>query len=137
MLVVEAIQAVVLGAIALALGWSPDVPGLFAALPAVLLGTWAFVACALLLAGTMRAEAVLALANLIWVLLLGLGLLMPTAILPGALADIARLLPSGALGDALRSAGVHGALDVPALLTLAAWAVAATLLASRLFRWSD
>ena len=41
--------------------------------PSLLLGSAAFVALALLLAGTLRAEAVLAVANLVWVLLLGLG----------------------------------------------------------------
>ncbi|MEH3077290.1 MAG: hypothetical protein PGN11_11535 [Quadrisphaera sp.] len=80
MLAVEALQVVVLGGLALALGWQPLAAGP-AALPllllALLLGTAAFAALALLLAGSLRAEAVLAVANLAWVLLAGAGLLVP------------------------------------------------------------
>src|SRR5699024_5012919 len=70
---VELLQVIVLGAIGLALGWEPAWVGILPALLVGLLGTWAFVALALLLAGTIRAEGVLALANLIWILLLGIG----------------------------------------------------------------
>ena len=74
-----------------------------AALPSAL-GTWAFVALGLLLAGTLRAEAVLGAANLLWVLLLvGGGVVVPPDLLPGPLAALAPLLPSGALGDGLRA----------------------------------
>ncbi len=134
---VLAVQVVVLGALALALGWRPAAEGLFQACVSILLGSAAFVALALLLAGTVRAEAVLALANLIWVALLGLGVLLPTAELPGALAVVARLLPSGALGDALRSALVEGTWPWASWAVLAAWGLAAALAASRWFRWSD
>ena len=78
----------------------------------------------------------LALANLVWVLLLGLGTLVPTAELPGALAQVAPLLPSGALGDALRAALVDGAWAWGAYAVLLAWGCVAGALASRLFRWS-
>ena len=70
-------------------------------------------ALALLLAGTLRAEAVLAVANLVWVLLLGLGVLVPTDLLPGALGTVAALLPSGALGDAVRTSLVDGGWPWP------------------------
>lgn len=65
-LAVLAVQVLALGALALALGWRP-VLGLLPALITLVLGAGAFVALALLLAGT-GAEAVLALANLVWVL---------------------------------------------------------------------
>lgn len=134
---VLAVQVVVLGVLALALGWEPEVAGLLPGLVGLLLGSATFVALALLLAGTVRAEAVLALANLAWVLLLGLGVLLPTSELPGALGTLARALPSGALGDALRSSLVDGAWPWSSWGVLAAWGVAAGAAASRWFRWSD
>ena len=135
-LAVLAVQVVVLGGLGLALGARVAPSGIPPAVLTVLLGSATFVALALLLAGTLRAEAVLAVANLAWVLLLGLGTLVPTAELPGSLARVAALLPSGALGDALRSALVDGAWAWGAYAVLLAWGLVAGALASRLFRWS-
>ena len=103
----------------------------------LLLGSATFVALALLLAGTLRAEAVLALANLVWVVLLGLGVLVPTAQLPGILGEVAALLPSGALGDAMRASLVDGTWPWPQWAVLLAWGLVAAGLASRYFRWGD
>lgn len=137
-LVVLAVQLVVIGAVAVALGWRPDPVGTLPALLAVVLGAVAFAALAACLGGSLRAEAVLALANLVWVLLAaGGGVLLPAHSLPGPAASIVSLLPSAALGDALRSALVHGAFAWAPLLVLLAWGAAATLLAQRLLRWSD
>lgn len=137
-LVVEAVQLLVLGGLGLALGWEPAWNGIPAAVLSLLLGSWAFVALALLLAGTVRPEGVLALANLIWVVLLGLGgVVLPGDRLPAGLRHVAELLPSGALGDGLRSALGHGSADLRAWLVLVAWGLAATALASRFFRWSE
>jgi ABC-2 type transport system permease protein len=134
-LAVEMVQVVVLGGLAAALGWRPRPGGALAALLAVLLGTAAFVALGLLLAGTLRAEAVLAGANLVWVLLLaGGGVVVPTERM-GRFGTIAGFLPSGALGDALRSSLQHGGLRTGALVVLAAWAVVASLATARWFRW--
>ncbi len=135
-LAVLAVQVLVLGVLAVALGWRPEPGGLLPALVSLLLGSAAFVALALLLAGTLRAEAVLALANLIWVVLLGLGLLAPTDRLPGGLAQLARVLPSGALGDAMRASLVHGSWPWAQWLVLAGWAAVAGLVTARVFRWS-
>jgi ABC-2 type transport system permease protein len=105
------------------------------ALIAILIGTAAFVSLGLLLAGTLRSEAVLAAANLVWVLLLaGGGVVIPPAQL-GAFAPVARLLPSGALGDALRGALHDGSFRWGAAAVLLAWATAGSLAASRWFRW--
>ena len=133
---VLAVQVVVLGALGLVLGARVAPAGILPAVVSLLLGSAAFVALALLLAGTLRAEAVLALANLVWVLFLGLGTLVPTAELPGALARVASLLPSGALGDALRVALVDGGWGWGPWGVLVAWGLVAGVLASRLFRWS-
>ena len=137
-LTIELLQFVVIGAMGLAFGWHPHWAGLFAALLLTLAGTWTFVALALLLAGTLRAEGVLALANLIWILFLGLGgVIVPPSQLPSALSHVATLLPSGALADGLRDAFIHGRLAAIPLLVLIAWGAATTFLASRTFRWSD
>ncbi len=132
---VLALQVVLLGALGAALGARPDAGGILPTLVSLLLGSAAFVALALLLAGTLRAEAVLAVANLAWVLLLGLGVLAPTDQLPGGLATVAALLPSGALGDAVRLSFVDGAWPWSQWAVLVAWAVVGGLLTRRFFRW--
>lgn len=134
---VLAIQVLVLGALGLALGARPEPSGLLPAALTLLIGSACFVALALLLAGAVRAEAVLAIANLVWVLLLGLGLLAPTEGLPGILGGVAAALPSGALGDAMRLTLVDGGWPLAQWVVLAVWGAAAGLLASRTFRWSD
>ncbi len=114
-LAVEAVQVVAIGALALALGWRPAPLGLLWALPLAAAGTAAFVTLGLLLAGTLRAEAVLAGANLVWVLLLaGGGVVVPSTLM-GGWGQVARWLPSGALGDGLRAALEAGRPDGAAL----------------------
>ena len=132
---VLAVQVVMLGALGMALGARPDAGGILPTLVSLLLGSVAFVALALLLAGTLRAEAVLAVANLAWVLLLGLGVVAPTDQLPGALATVAALLPSGALGDAVRLSFVNGGWPWSQWAVLVVWAVVGGLLTRRFFRW--
>ena len=135
---VEVVQWCVVGGVGLALGWRPEPIGFLYAVLFLLLGTWAFVALALLLAGTLRAEGVLAVANLVWVLLLVLGgVVVPRTELPAAIAGVVGVLPSAALGDGLRAAFGDGALLAGPVLILAAWAVVATAVAARTFRWSD
>lgn len=135
-LAVEALQVALVGGVAVALGWRPD--GLLAAAAILLLGTVAFVALALVVAGTMRTEAVLAVANLLWVVLaFGGGALLPLDLLPDGVAAVAAWLPSGALGEGLRTALAGGGLAVGPALVLLAWASAGTLLAARSFRWSE
>lgn len=136
-LAVEVTQVVVLGGTALALGWSPDWAGVLPGLLVVLLGTAAFASLAMLLAGTLRAEAVLAFANLLLVLLAVLGgVVLPTAELPSALATVARVLPSGALGEAMRGAAWDAAPPLWALGVLAGWTVVLVAAMRRFFRWS-
>lgn len=134
-LAVQVLQAVVLVVLGLAVGWRPDPAGIPAALLVALVGSVAFTSLGLLLAGTLRAEAVLAVANLVWVLLLVAGgLVLPSSTFSPALESVTRWLPSGALGDALRLALGSGTLDLTALLVLTGWAALLLLLARRLFR---
>jgi ABC-2 type transport system permease protein len=98
--VVEVIQVVVLVAVALALGWRPH-PAAGLAVLVVLLATVAFAGIGLAMAGALRAEVTLAVANGVYVILLLIGgVLFPLHEL-GALASVARLLPTAALSDAL------------------------------------
>lgn len=131
-------QTLVLGGLGLALGWHPHWAGVLAALVMLALGCWAFVALALVVSGRIRAEGVLVLANLLWVLFaVGGGLLIPTSRYPGVWAKIADYLPTGALGNGLRAALTDtGTVWLPALI-LTIWAAIFTALATKLFRWSD
>jgi ABC-2 type transport system permease protein len=135
---VELGQAVILIAVGLALGWHPrGGPGaaLWVAL-LVLVGTAAFSGLALLLAGTLRAEATLALANLVYLVLLGLGGIIFPLSKFGSAHGVLTLLPSGALSDGLHKVLQYGAgLPLRDLAVLAVWAIITITLAARLFRW--
>jgi ABC-2 type transport system permease protein len=125
--------------VSLASGWQPHTGGgaVLWVLLLVLAGTAAFSGLALLLAGTLRAEATLAGANLLYLVFLGLGgIVFPLARFPAGARPGLRLLPGGALSDGLRAVLQHGTgLPVRDLLVLCAWAVAAIALAVRTFRW--
>ncbi|WP_072482100.1 ABC transporter permease [Amycolatopsis australiensis] len=131
-LVVVALQSVVLGVVAAFLGWSPSAAGLASAVLLLVLGTLAFGALGVLLGGALRAEAVLALANIVWfVLLLAGGILLAPSSLPHGLAVVVELLPSGALAEGMRTALVDGGFAAGPCVVLAVWAVLAGTLASR------
>lgn len=137
-LVVLTAQVLVLGGLGLALGARPDPAGLLPAALALLLGTAAFAALAVLVGGRLRAEGVLAVANLTWVLfLVGGGLVVAPALLPAGLGEVVRWLPSAALGDALRAALVQGTWPGRELLVLSGWTVVLAPVSARLLRWSD
>jgi ABC-2 type transport system permease protein len=134
-LVVVGLQAIVIGVVAALLGWSPSPGGLAAGVVFLAVGTLSFGALGVLLGGSLRAEAVLALANIIWfVLLLAGGILLAPSSLPSGLAEVVRLLPSGALADGLRAALVDGTFAWGPLAVLAVWAAAAGALATRTAR---
>ena len=138
-LVVLAVQLTVIGSVGLGLGWRPSVVGgLLPAALGVVLGAAVFALLAACVGGVLRAEATLAVANLVWVLLVaGGGVLLPASALPGAAGTLVGLLPSSALGDLLRTALVDGRLDLAAVLVLGVWGVLAGLLARRFLSWSD
>ena len=131
-LAVVIIQLLVLGVVALVLGWSPAPAGLAWTVLLVIVGTLCFGALGVLLGGALKAEIVLALANIVWfILLLGGGIIVPASGMPGAVGVIVRLLPSGALTEGLRIALVQGGTPGWPFLVLAAWGVAAGALATR------
>jgi ABC-2 type transport system permease protein len=135
-LAVEVLQIVVLVAVGYALGWHPHGNPL-AVLLLLIVGTAAFSALGLLMAGALRAEATLAAANGVYLvfLLLG-GIVFPLTRLPGGLQGFAKVLPGTALSTGLRRVLETGA-GVPwgDLGLLALWAVVAGVLAARTFRW--
>lgn len=146
LLVLELIQATLLVAVAVAaFGWAPGEHwSWLLALGAIALGTMSFAPLGLLLAGTLRAEATLAIANGLFLVFLMLGgLVVPVEQLPRFLQPLSAVLPATALADGLRVAldsGLPtstGGPDPPAgpFLVLGAWATGAIALAVRYFRW--
>ncbi|NIH88608.1 ABC-2 type transport system permease protein [Amycolatopsis granulosa] len=131
-LVVVLLQVVVLGVVAAFLGWAPSGAGLAEAVLLLVAGTLSFGALGVLLGGSLRAEVVLALANIVWfVLLLAGGILLAPTALPAGAATIIELLPSGALAEGLRAALVHGQLAGGPVAVLAGWGVLAAAVAGR------
>ena len=134
---VEVAQVALLVTVGLLLGWSPHgnaltVTGL------LLLGTATFSGLGLLLAGTLRAEATLAAANLVFLLLLVLGgVIFPLTDFGDGVRHVLELLPISALSEGLRAV-LRGGAAAPLhdWLTLTAWAAGSIALASRHFRWS-
>jgi ABC-2 type transport system permease protein len=136
-LLIEVVQVVALALIARALfGWSPSGSPLEAVV-ALVLGSAAFAGLGLLMAGSLRAEATLAIANGLYLvfLLLG-GFILPLDRLPGPIGLAAHALPAAALTDATRAAltnpsaqGVLGPLALEA-----AWAVVTLGAAALTFR---
>lgn len=134
-LVTEVLQVALLTAIAFGLGWSPHGNPL-AVLLLLVLGTAAFSGLGLLMAGTLKAEATLAAANLVFLLLLvGGGVIVPLEKF-GAAGDVLALLPISALSDGLRDVLQDGAgMPWADAGILAVWAVLGLGAAARFFRW--
>jgi ABC-2 type transport system permease protein len=137
-LLIEVVQAVVIVLTGLALGWDTSAR-IIPAVVLLLVGTVAFAGIGMLMAGTLRAEANLALANALFLVLLFLGgMAYPLERLPSALQAIAEALPAAALAESVRDVLTPG-LGFPLghVLVLVAWAVAAPLLAVRCFSWEE
>lgn len=138
-LTVELGQAALVLVVGALLGWSPRASGVAVLWVPVLLlaGTAAFTGLAMLMAGTMRAEGTLAAANLLYLIMLGLGgILFPLTKFPAGARPVLKLLPADALSDGLRSLLSHSSgLPAGDLLVLCVWAAAGITLAARTFRW--
>lgn len=131
-----AVQAVLVLLVAAGLlGWRPA-GGALLVPPLLVLGAVMATSLGLLLAGTLRAEATLALSNALFLVLLGVsGVSFAAEALPDALAAVGQALPLGALGAALRAPLAGDGLAVGPTLLTAAWGLLALLAASRTFRW--
>lgn len=134
---IEVVQVGVIVGVAVLIGWHAG-GSVWPAAPAIVVGTVAFSGLGLLMAGSLRAEVTLAAANGLYLALLLLGgMVIPLSKLPSGLRGFARVLPAGALSDALNgslAAGAHG-VPIRAWVVLAVWAAAAPAAAAALFRW--
>lgn len=135
-LAVEGLQVALLAAVGLALGWQPQGSPL-AAVTLLVAGTGAFSALGLLMAGTLRAEATLAAANLVYVLLLlAGGVVVPLERFGDTVRAVLELTPTAALATGLREVlALGGGLPWDAVTVLACWATAGGLAAARWLRW--
>ena len=137
LLTVLVFQVLVVGGFALALGWDPAITlrGVTGAVATAALGVAAFASLGLFIAGVMRAEATLAVANLIYLLLAGGGAVVLPASVYGHGEHVVRYLPSGALGGGLRESLLIGTFPLMPCVVLTAWAVIGTVLTARTFSW--
>lgn len=135
--VVELCQAIVICAVGFSLGWSPEagVAGVLGALAIALLGTLAFGSLGMFVAGSLRAEATLAVSNLVYLLLMAAGAVVIPATSYGWWGGLSQWLPSGALGEGLRTSLSAGDFPVRDLLVLALWGLAGSALTVRTFKW--
>jgi len=133
----EVLQIALLVLVGMACGW--HVPGgIVPAVGLLLIGTVAFAGVGMLMAGTLRAEANLAAANGLFLVLLFLGgMAYPLDKLPTAMQDFAKALPAAALSETVRAVLSSRAFPAGELVVLLVWAVGAPLLAARYFRWEE
>lgn len=140
-LAVVAAQAIVIVLAGSLMGWRPQVAhpltASLATAALLVLGIAALAPLAMLIAGTLAAETTLGVANLCYVLLLGLSaVLVPASHYPHLLRGVAEVLPSGALAQGLRAVlGSGGGSAAAPVALLIGWAVVGSLFAVRSFRW--
>jgi ABC-2 type transport system permease protein len=131
------LSAIAVGLVAVAIGWRPSASSAWT-VPVLVLGTAAFASWGMALAGLLRAEAVLAVANGLFLFLIMFGgVVIPAPSLPGPLSTIATWLPSGALVESLTDTLVDATVPSPGpVLVLLAWLIVGSTLSARTFRWS-
>lgn len=130
------VSAAVLSTTSIILGWRPSLLGLIA-LPIILLGILSVSGVAFLLAGTCRAELVLALANGIFVMAMIFGGIIFQFGEP--LKTFVDLFPPSAiyslLSDAFASSTqLESSFFLP-VIVLVVWAIAGNFIAAKFFRW--
>ena len=137
-LVVVAIQFTLVAVLGYGLGWRPDAIAVSRSIITMVMGAGAFTALGLLIAGTVRAEATLAIVNIAWVILAGAGgVVFPLKSFPDWYAGIVAWSPSAALGDALRGNFIQHQWLAEPHWVLIVWTVVIGFIASRKFKWSD
>ena len=137
-LVVVAIQFTLVAVLGYGLGWRPDAIAVSRSIITMIMGAGAFTALGLLIAGTVRAEATLAIVNIAWVILAGAGgVVFPLKSFPDWYAAVVAWSPSAALGDALRGNFIQHQWLADPHWVLIVWTVVIGFIASRKFKWSD
>lgn len=122
------VQVVLIAVVAAVIGWAPTggiPPALAAASPWLLLGLLASVAAGLLIAGLLRPDATLAVANALYLLILLMGgVIVPLDALPAPIAAPASILPPALMADLVRAAtGASGSFEPWQAVGLVAWTV--------------
>jgi ABC-2 type transport system permease protein len=132
------LQVVLIASVGGLLGWAPPggvLGGLAGASPWLVLGTVAFAAAGIWLAGTLRPEVVLAAANGIFVLFVLPGVVVPLDQLPPLVAVPFSVLPPALLAELLRGSLEPGRHVEPLQAAgLAAWAIGLAAAAILSFR---
>ena len=131
---VQAIQLVVITAVALVLGWSPH---LGASLPlAWVLGTTTFVSLALCLASRIPAMANLAVCNGLYLALVATsGMVIQRDALGESASAFLAYLPGGALAESIASGLTAANPTSSSFAVLACWAIVSAAAARVLIRW--
>lgn len=133
LLLVAIVQILALVSVAALLGWRTDVPNLLLGIGMFFLGVAAFTAFGMLLGGTLSSEIVLGIANLIWVILVGLaGYSVVATEIPGVLS----LIPSIALAGGIADAFI-GVIPWVEILILSLWCVVGGVGAAKWFKFAD
>ncbi|HUP54795.1 MAG TPA: ABC transporter permease [Methylomirabilota bacterium] len=136
-MVIAVLQVIGLLAVATLLGWHPA-PGtsVIGLALTTFMGAAAFAGLGLSIAGMLRPEAALVVANVLFLVALGFGgAIVPIADLPAPVGDIVRLSPVGALSDTFAAALGNGIPIAAPFGILLFWAVLADVFAARTFRW--
>jgi ABC-2 type transport system permease protein len=122
---------------ALAFGWRPDPRASVGARAlATLLGAATFAGLGLAIAGSLRPETALVVANVLFLVAIAIGGALATIVdIPDPLRTAFELLPVGALVDAFGAAVGSGSDLWRPLAILGAWAVASNAVAARFFHW--
>lgn len=131
--VVSFLQVVVIGGVAMLLGWRTTVPDAILGIAVFAFGVIAFGALGLLMGGTLSSELVLGLANLIWFLLVGVAMYL--VFQAGAFHTSLEIIPSVALAQGLLAA-FEGSVPWLQLGILAAWAAGAGAAATKWFKFA-
>lgn len=136
-LVALSLQVVIVSTVAAFMGWRPPLAGVLLGIPLLILGAITFTALGLLIAGTVRPEATLAITNLGWILFAAAGgLVLPTAKMSATMETLISWLPSDALGTLMRSALLDSQINVFAVVVLLIWAAVCSLAALKWFKWN-
>ncbi|GAA4903326.1 ABC transporter permease [Tessaracoccus lubricantis] len=135
---ITAAQVIVIVVIGLAMGWRPAFTALSLVTTVAVapLAMGAFAGLALSISGSLRPEATLAVANLLYIVGMPLGILLPVDRYPAWLEPVLGLLPTAALGEALRHGASGVALGWP-LLVAALWCIGTLFLARKVFTWTS
>lgn len=134
-LAVETVQIILILIVGFALGWRATGNPLYSTF-FVILGTASLTALALALAGILRAEATLAVANAVFLLLMFVGgVMIPLTSAPAWMASVASVLPSGALGEGLRLAMGQGSFSAGYVVVLVIWGIVGSALTIKFFKW--